>query len=80
MNLHKDEYAFGALINDIHEKGNVRSDIIEKDYYVMLLLYELSEKQQQDALPAYFKGGTTLYKTLKMHTAFFGRYRYYRMY
>ena len=65
MNLHKDEYAFGALINDIHEKSDIRSDIIEKDYYVMLLLYELSKKQQQDALPAYFKGGTALYKALK---------------
>lgn len=65
MNLHKDEYALGALINDIHEKSDIRSDIIEKDYYVMLLLYELSNKQQQDALPAYFKGGTALYKVLK---------------
>jgi len=44
MNLHRDEYAFGSLINDIHEKSNIRSDIIEKDYYVMLLLYELSKK------------------------------------
>ena len=41
MNLHKDEYALGVLINNIHEKSNMQGDIIEKDYYVMLLLYGL---------------------------------------
>jgi len=40
----------------------IRSDIIEKDYYLTLLLWELSEKQ--GSLPAYFKGGTALYKAI----------------
>jgi predicted nucleotidyltransferase component of viral defense system len=35
---------------------------VEKDYYVTLLLSELSTKQS--CLPAYFKGGTALYKAL----------------
>lgn len=41
----------------------VRLDILEKDYYVSLLLRELAEKQKE--LPAYFKGGTALYKAQK---------------
>jgi hypothetical protein len=36
--------------------------VLEKDYYVTLLLQELAEKQNE--LPAYFKGGTALYKAL----------------
>ncbi|WP_172136428.1 nucleotidyl transferase AbiEii/AbiGii toxin family protein [Adlercreutzia sp. ZJ473] len=40
----------------------MRADILEKDYYVTLLLEELASKQ--DWLPAYFKGGTALYKAL----------------
>ena len=41
----------------------MRADILEKDYYVVLMLRELAGKQ--DKLPAYFKGGTALYKALK---------------
>ena len=37
--------------------------IVEKDYYVTLLLRELAGKQAE--LPAYFKGGTALYKAQK---------------
>lgn len=47
----------------VHETTRIREDILEKDYYVTLLLKELSEKQRN--LPAYFKGGTALYKALK---------------
>ena len=63
MKLHKDKYAFLTLIHKIHDRSRIREDILEKDYYVTLLLKELSEKQEQ--LPAYFKGGTALYKALK---------------
>ena len=56
MKLHKDKYAFLTLIHKIHDRSRIREDILEKDYYVTLLLKELSEKQEQ--LPAYFKGGT----------------------
>lgn len=38
-------------------------DVLEKDYYVVLILEELS-KLQAEGLPAYFKGGTALYKAL----------------
>lgn len=60
MKLHKDLGAFEALLLDISRRTDIRSDIIEKDYYLTLLLKELSEKQE--TLPAYFKGGTALYK------------------
>jgi predicted nucleotidyltransferase component of viral defense system len=62
MKLHLDKAAFETLILDIAEKTNIRADIIEKDYYVTLLLEELANKQSD--LPAFFKGGTALYKAL----------------
>ncbi len=63
MKLHEDTYAFKVLLNDIHEKTGYRLDVLEKDYYVVLILEELA-KMQEDGLPAYFKGGTALYKAL----------------
>lgn len=63
MKLHLDRDAFSVLIENVSERTGVRSDIIEKDYYVVLMLLELAEKQLE--LPAYFKGGTALYKALK---------------
>lgn len=63
MKLHKDKYAFLTMMNLIHEISGIREDIVEKDYYVSLLLKELAEKQNN--LPAYFKGGTALYKAQK---------------
>lgn len=63
MMLHEDRYAFLAILNQIHDSSGVRPDILEKDYYVSLLLRELAEKQKE--LPAYFKGGTALYKAQK---------------
>ena len=64
MKLHKDKTAFKVLLDDIHEKSGIREDVLEKDYYVTLVLKELSIKQQ-NGLKAYFKGGTALYKALK---------------
>lgn len=62
MKLHQDREAFGDLLSDVSRRTGIRSDIIEKDYYLTLLLWELAEKQ--GTLPAYFKGGTALYKAI----------------
>lgn len=58
MDLHQDKDAFMALLSDIGQRTGIRSDIIEKDYYLTLLLWELSQRQPE--LPAYFKGGTAI--------------------
>lgn len=62
MKLHKDRDAFQALLSVISQKTGIREDIIEKDYYLTLLLSELAAWQTE--LPAYFKGGTALYKAI----------------
>ena len=62
MRLHTDSDAFTALLNLISDATGIRSDILEKDYYITLFLKELSEWQVE--LPAFFKGGTALYKAL----------------
>ncbi len=69
MNLHLDKDAFRVLIEDIHSRTGYRTDVLEKDYYVVLVLRELAEKQSA-GLPAYFKGGTALYKALKTTNRF----------
>lgn len=69
MKLHLDKDAFKALLNKIHERTGYRTDVLEKDYYVVLILSELSQ-MQKDGLPAYFKGGTALYKALKTTNRF----------
>lgn len=63
MKLHVDRAAFLVILDHISERTGIRKDIIEKDYYVVLMLFELASKQAE--LPAYFKGGTALYKALK---------------
>ena len=63
MNFHNDKSTFRFMIFKIAEKNKVREEILEKDYYVTLLLKELSGKENQSY--AYFKGGTALYKALK---------------
>lgn len=45
MKLHEDKFAFLNIINLIHEASSIRADILEKDYYVTLLLRELAGKQ-----------------------------------
>lgn len=69
MNLHLDKTAFKVLLDVVHAKSGIRADVLEKDYYVTLVLNELSVKQSE-GLPAYFKGGTALYKALKMINRF----------
>ena len=50
------------LILNINNRTGIRNDILEKDYYVCLVLKDLSKTQ--DKLQAYFKGGTAIYKIL----------------
>ena len=62
MILHTDKSEFSAMLNIINERTSIRRDVLEKDYYVTLMLNELSSWQNE--LPIYFKGGTALYKAL----------------
>ncbi len=57
MKLHLDSDAFRVLIDAVSAKTGYRKDVIEKDYYVTMILQELSNFQSE-GLPAYFKGGT----------------------
>ena len=63
MKLHENQNSFRLLIRDVGRSSGIRQDIIEKDYYLTLLLSELAGRQS--SLPAYFKGGTALYKALR---------------
>ena len=69
MKLHEDKTAFRVLLERIHERTGYRTDVLEKDYYVVLILKELADKQSA-GLPAYFKGGTALYKALRTTNRF----------
>lgn len=75
MNLHLDRDAFRVLIEIVSEKTGYRSDVLEKDYYVVLILEELAVKQSS-GLPAFFKGGTALYKALRATNRFSELLRY----
>lgn len=50
------------LILNINNRTGIRNDILEKDYYVCMILKDLASKQKE--LQAYFKGGTAVYKIL----------------
>lgn len=63
MKLHFDKIAFRQIIDEVAVEHGVRRDVLEKDYYVTLLLFELSKSENQRY--AYFKGGTALYKALR---------------
>lgn len=62
MLFHLKEKDFKKFIEDMSIRANIDVDVIEKDYYVCLVLKELSKKQEY--LKAYFKGGTAVYKIL----------------
>ena len=62
MELHLNKKLFREFIDNLNTRTGIDSDIIEKDYYVCMILKELSKKQ--DELQAYFKGGTAVYKIL----------------
>lgn len=50
------------IILNVNSRTGIRNDILEKDYYVCLVLKDLALKQKE--LQAYFKGGTAVYKIL----------------
>lgn len=62
MKLHLNKELFREFIDNLNARTGIDSDIIEKDYYVCMILKELSKKQNE--LHAYFKGGTAVYKIL----------------
>ena len=62
MILHKDKESFDAVIKAASRYFNVSTAIIEKDYYVTLILLELVK-----LVPGLlFKGGTSLSKCYKI--------------
>lgn len=68
MYFHLNKEEFKAFIKTIAERINLDEDIIEKDYYVCVVLRELAKKQEN--LKAYFKGGTAVYKVLDKMSRF----------
>lgn len=50
MNLHENKDAFRLILKKLAKNFGGSSDVIEKDYYVTLILYELSQKQQKKVL------------------------------
>ena len=50
MKLHLERNAFKLLLEQLHERTGYRTDVLEKDYYVVLMLKELAEKQRQEFL------------------------------
>ncbi|NLA79083.1 MAG: nucleotidyl transferase AbiEii/AbiGii toxin family protein [Erysipelothrix sp.] len=61
--LHRDIEAFQVLILQISKNRRILPEIIEKDYYVTLMLQEIAKIQNE--YDVFFKGGTALYKALK---------------
>ena len=52
MKLHQDRGAFEDLLAAIRHKTGIRDDILEKDYYLTLFLWELAKKQDTlDSMP-----------------------------
>jgi len=62
MRLHTEENNFIQLLRIISNSSKLDIDILEKDYYVCVVLRQLA--QNQNELKAYFKGGTAIYKKL----------------
>ncbi|MCL2526336.1 MAG: nucleotidyl transferase AbiEii/AbiGii toxin family protein [Coriobacteriia bacterium] len=63
MKLHLDQEEFKVVIEACNKETGIRADMLEKDYYVTLVLRELA-KLQGEGYAAYFRGGTALYKAL----------------
>ncbi len=68
MKLHLNKKLFRDIIDTLNTRTGIAIDIIEKDYYVCILLKELSKRQNE--LKAYFKGGTAIYKILNTMNRF----------
>lgn len=46
MTLHQDPEGFRVLLEELNHRTSLRMDVLEKDYYVSLILQELAQKQQ----------------------------------
>lgn len=66
MNLHEDRQVFEELVIATSENQGRPIDIVEKDYYVTMILKLLSEHYEN----VVFKGGTSLSKALHVITRF----------
>ena len=62
MNLHHDKDAFEELLIGAANELAIPTNIIEKDYYVTIVLKSLSEKLKDMV----FKGGTSLTKCYQL--------------
>lgn len=62
MNLHLNKELFVDIIDTLNARTGIALDIIEKDYYVCLILMEIAIRQEETKV--YFKGGTAIYKIL----------------
>ena len=62
MKLHEDKELFGEFLREIYNRTGIDLDILEKDYYVCMVLKEIALKQSE--MNVYFKGGTAVYKIL----------------
>lgn len=57
MYLHKEEF-FRDIVMDVSNRSGITEDIVEKDYYITLILKELVGRTSK----VVFKGGTSLSK------------------
>lgn len=62
MNLHLNKELFIEMIDTLNVRTGIALDIIEKDYYICLILRDVAKNQNESK--AYFKGGTAVYKIL----------------
>ena len=62
MFLHEDSEMFADIIREVNIRTGIPSNIIEKDYYVTMILYLLASKEPGIV----FKGGTSLSKCYKL--------------
>ena len=58
--LHNHIDSFRTLITQISLEQSILPEILEKDYFVTLILQEIADKQRN--YEVFFKGGTALYK------------------
>ena len=65
MFLHEDENLFRRIIEDTKKEIQLDYEIIEKDYYVTMILYLIEEKSKSLG-EVVFKGGTSLSKCHKV--------------
>lgn len=65
MFLHEDEKLFRRIIEDTKKEIQLDYEIIEKDYYVTMILYLIEEKSKSLG-EVVFKGGTSLSKCHKV--------------